>query len=244
MRRRLGITLAIGIGLLAAPIVFAQTAGTTAQAKGQSGADATVQPGQAAATSTTNATADASAQADVKQLKERIEKRAARTSAQSRTKAETQLATTIQQVNEKSATDGETVVATRLASEFGVTPEALTTERTTLGTSWGQLMLAHTLAVNSSAGVTVEQLIALNKDGMGWGQIAAGLGLHLGSVVSSINSENRVAQGLEKADGRVVAMRGEGARVGTNAALNAGVGTQAGKTGVNAGAGLGVKINH
>lgn len=244
MRRTLGITLAIGIGLLAAPIAFAQTTGTTTQAKGQSAADATVQPGQTTATTTTNATADASAQADVKQLKERIEKRAARTSAQAKTKAEAQLAVTIQQLNEKSATDGETVVATRLASEFGVTPEALTTERTTLGASWGQLMLAHTLAVNSTTGVTVEQLIALNKDGMGWGQIAAGLGLHLGSVVSSINSENRVAQGLEKADGRVVAMRGEGARVGTNAALNAGVGAQAGKTGVNAGAGLGVKINH
>jgi hypothetical protein len=241
MRRRPGIMLVIGGGLLAAQIALAQTSGTTTQAKGQSAADVVTPPAQA--TAATNATTDAKTQLDLKLWKDRIEKKAARTSAQSRTKAETQIATTVQQVNEQSATDGETVVATRLASEFGTTADALIAERSTLGTSWGQLMLAHTLAVNTTTGVTVEQLITLNKDGMGWGQIAAGLGLHLGSVVSSVNAESRVAHGLEKADGRVVAMRGEGARVGTNAAVNAGLGAQAGKTGVNAGAGLGVKIN-
>src|SRR5262249_59348004 len=106
----------------------------------------------------------------------------------------------------------------------------------------GQLMVAHTLAANTTTGATVQQLVTMNKDGMGWGQIAAGLGLQLGSVVSGVNAESRVAHGLEKADGRVAAMRGEGARAGIG--TNAGLGVQTGKSSVGASTRLGIKINH
>jgi|SRR5437762_430804 len=238
MRQHVRITLAIGCGLLAAQLALAQTAGTSAQAKGQSTPDASMQPAQL--NTTTQATANATAQVDAKQLRERLEKKAAKVPAQARTKAETQLTATVEQVNQNSAADGEATVATRLATEFGISPEAIVDERKTLDVSWGQLMIAHTLTANSSAGVTIEQLVAMNKDGMGWGQIAAGLGLQLGSVVSSVNAESRVAHGLDKADGRVAVMRGEGARPGTSI----GIGAQAGKGAVGAGAGLGLKINH
>jgi hypothetical protein len=81
---------------------------------------------------------------------------------------------------------------------------------------------------------------------MGWGQVAAGLGLNLGSAVSSVNAESRVASGLERADGKVATMHGEGARagVGANAGLHGGLGVGGAGSGVNAGAGagLGVKI--
>lgn len=242
MRQHVRITLAIGCGLLAAQLALAQTAGTAAQAKGQSTADASMQPAQLNAT--TQATANATAQVDAKQLRERLEKRAAKVSEQARAKAQTQLTATVDQVNQNSASDGEATVATRLATEFGMSPEAIVDERKSLDVGWGQLMIAHTLAANSNSGVTVEQLVAMNKDGMGWSQIAAGLGLQLGSVVSSVNAESRVAHGLEKADGRVAVMRGEGARPGTSIGTHAGLGVQTGKGAVGAGAGLGIKINH
>jgi len=234
------ITLVLGCGLLAAQLALAQTAGTTTQGQGQSTADASMQPVQAGTAA--NASGSAAVPVDPRQLRERIEKRAAKVSTQAKTKAETQLSATVEQVNQRSTTEGEATVATRLAAEFGMTPDALTAERKTLDVSWGQLMIAHTLAANATAGATAEQLVTMNKDGMGWGQIAAGLGLQLGSVVSSVNAESRVAHGLDKADGRVAVMRGEGARLGIGA--NAGLGVQAGKSAAGANAGLGLKINH
>ena len=39
----------------------------------------------------------------------------------------------------------------------------------------------------------VEQLVQMRNDGMGWGRIAAGLDLRLGSVVSAVKAEGRVA---------------------------------------------------
>jgi len=242
MARILRTTLALGCGLLAAQLALAQTAGTTGQAQGQSTADASMQPVQTSTTA--NAAANVNAQLDAKHAREAIEKRAAKVSAQAKAKAETELTTTADQVNKSASVEGEATVATRLAAEFGMTPDALTAEKKTLDVSWGQLMIAHAIDANTKSGVTVEQLVTMNKDGMGWGQIAAGLGLQLGSVVSSVNAESRVAHGLDKADGHVAAMRGDGARLGGNAGANAGLGVQAGKTNVNAGAGLGVKLNH
>ncbi|HEY6194601.1 MAG TPA: hypothetical protein VI504_06110 [Candidatus Eisenbacteria bacterium] len=243
MARTFRSTLAmVSCGLLAAQLALAQSATTTGQTKGQSTADASMQPVQA--TTNTNAEANATAELDARKAREAIEKKAEKVSAQAKAKAETQLGATVDQVNKGASVDGDVTVATRLAAEFGMTPEALSAEKQSLDVSWGQLMIAHTLAANSKTTVTVEQLVALNKDGMGWGKIAAGLGLQLGSVVSSVNAESRVAHGLDKADGHVAAMRGEGARLGGNAGANAGLGVQAGKANVNAGAGLGLKINH
>src|SRR5437867_11585576 len=98
-------------------------------------------------------------------------------------------------------------------------------------------MIAQTLALNSKSDVTADQLITLHKDGMGWGQIAAGLGLRLGEVVSAVNAESHVASGQAKADGKVAVVHGEGAKAG----LGAGAGVHAGGQGVKAGASLGVE---
>ena len=243
MTRTLRNTLAmVGCGLLAAQLALAQSTTTTGQAKGQSTADASTQPVQM--TTTTNAEANATAELDARKMREAIEKKAEKVPAQAKAKAETQIGASVDQVNKTAALDGDVTVATRLAGEFGTTPEALTAEKHALDVSWGQLMIAHTLVANTKTTMTVDQLVAMNKDGMGWGQIAAGLGLQLGSVVSSVNAEGRVAHGLDKADGHVAAMKGEGAKLGGGAGANAGLGVQAGKANVNAGAGLGLKINH
>src|SRR5262245_38363360 len=242
MARILRITLAVGCGLLAAQLALAQSAGTTGQAQGQSTADASMQPVQT--NTNANAAANVTAQVDAQHAREAIEKKAAKVSAQAKAKAETQLAATADQVDKRASIEGDATVATRLAAEFGMTPDALTAEKKALDVSWGQLMIAHTIDANTKSGVTVEQLVTMKKDGMGWGQIAAGLGLQLGSVVSGVNAESRVAHGLDKADGHVAVMRGDGAKLGAATGANAGIGVQAGKAGANVGAGLGVKLNH
>jgi hypothetical protein len=86
--------------------------------------------------------------------------------------------------------------------------------------------------------------MGMKHDGMGWGQIAAGLDLNLGSVVSAVKAEGRVASGVGRPDGKIAPMRGLGARVGVaggNAGLHAGVGHGAAGA-AGAGVGVGVKI--
>jgi hypothetical protein len=141
-----------------------------------------------------------------------------------------------------------TEVATRLAAEFGLTATALMDEHQQLDASWGTLMIAHTLAAGAATNLTVPQLVQLHDEGTGWGQIAAGLGLKLGDVVSAARTEARVATGEVKADGRVATMRGEGARnAGRSAGANAGASATAtaghgAGAGVGLGAGVGVHI--
>jgi hypothetical protein len=105
-------------------------------------------------------------------------------------------------------------------------------------------MIANSLAANATDGATVQQLLALKSEGRGWGEIAAGLGLELGSVVSGVQAETRVAKGLAKADARVAAMRGEGARtrVGATVGVGAGIGHGAVNAHGHTGVGVGVKI--
>ena len=242
MQRTLRITLGIGCGLLAAQLALAQSASTTGQAQSRATADASTQPVQVNTSST--ASGDVAAQVDARTTRAAIEQKAEKIAAQAKAKADAQLTAASEQVDKRASGDGEVAVATRLAAEFGMTTQALNDEKRSLDVSWGQLMIAHTLDANVSHDLTVEQLVAMHKDGMGWGEIAAGLGLQLGSVVSVVNSEGRVADGLAKADGHVATIRGEGARMGLGAGANAGLGVQAGKAAASAGVGLGVKVGH
>jgi hypothetical protein len=91
-----------------------------------------------------------------------------------------------------------------LGAEFCVSEEAIVTERQDLGASWGNLTIAHTLAASDKQGMTVTQVLQLHDRGMGWGQIAAGLGFRLDDAVRAVNAESRVARGRVKADGRTV----------------------------------------
>lgn len=236
MTRRPGWMLMTASGLLFAQLALAQSAGGAAQA--QAASDANTNTGLVKATET----ADANAAAGLEVARDAIEKRAAKVSAKAKAKAESQLGVSVRKVDASAEAQGNTVVATRLAAEFGMTTEALLAEKAALGASWGQLMIAHALDANATADVTVAQLVTLHEDGMGWGKIAAGLGLDLGSAVSGVNAEARVAQGLARADGRISAMRGEGARAGVRSGVTAGLGASNGKAGV--GAGVGIKIGH
>ena len=230
--------------LLAAGAAFAQSGGASGQAAGEAAAQAATKDAQVGTSASTSTSADAGA--DVSQLRERIEKKSERTSAQVRAKAETRLDAAAQGVEKTAAGQGDEKVAGRLAAEFGTTTQAMLDEKQALGASWGNLMIAHTLASNASTDVTVEQLMQMKSDGMGWGKIAAGLGLNLGSVVSSVGAEGRVANGLTKPDGKVAVIHGEGARAGADAhgSVHAGLGADHAHAGLGAGVGAGIKIGH
>jgi len=101
---------------------------------------------------------------------------------------------------DQAAAKGGAEVAERLAKMFNTTPDALTAERKQLGTSWGQLAIAHTLAAQAGGSVTVASLIQERKAGKGWGEIANGLNLKLGQVVSEVHENSHAAANKEKSE--------------------------------------------
>jgi sRNA-binding protein len=204
------------------------------------------QPGsqsQAQASAMAQAQADAEAKIEARKTMERIKERGAKVSSTARSKAESRIDAAATKTNEDAAANGSAAVATRLAGEFGMSPDQLKAEHEALGCSWGALMIAHSLDANTSTDVTAAQLVELNKEGTGWGQIAAGLGLKLGHVVSAVQAEGRVAAGLAKPDGKVAVIRSEGrADVGAGAAASAAHGAGGASATAQTGVGVGVKI--
>jgi hypothetical protein len=100
------------------------------------------------------------------------------------------------------ASVGETFVARSLGVEFGMSEEAIISEKEELGASWGDLTIAHTLAASDKQGMTAAQVLHLHDRGMGWGQIAAGLDFKLDDAVRAVRAESRVARGRARADGK------------------------------------------
>jgi len=190
------------------------------------------------------AQADAEARIEARKTLERIKERGAKVSSTARGKAESKIEAVATKTNEDAAANGSAAIATRLAAEFGMNADQLMVEHQALGCSWGELMIAHSLDANTTTEVTVAQLLELRKEGTGWGQIAAGLGLKLGHVVSAVQAEGRVAAGLAKPDGKVAVIRGEGARAGVGAGAAASAAAPAGGASATAqtGVGVGVKI--
>lgn len=109
---------------------------------------------------------------------------------------------TVERINKEATTKGQAKVAARLAAEFGTTEEALLDQKAEHGLSYGELVIAHTLLANSSAGVTLVDLMDLRSEGLGWGAIAFGLRFHMEDFEDAIKAEGRVAMGLTKADGK------------------------------------------
>jgi len=121
--------------------------------------------------------------------------------SQARASADRELAAEARNINRASV--GETRVARYLGAEFGIGEEAITAEKRDLGASWGNLTIAHTLAAGDKQGMTVAQVLQLHDRGMGWGQVAAGLGLELHDAIRAVNAESRVARGRAKAGGKI-----------------------------------------
>jgi len=167
-------------GILFALAAFAPGAGAACGGAGDSAADA--------------------AQVATASLSE-IRDRAEKMPIDARRDIDKRIGITVERINKEATTKGQAKVAARLAAEFGMTEEALLDQKAEHGLSYGELVIAHTLLANSSAGVTLADLVDLRSD-LGWGAIAFGLKFHLEDFEDAIKAEGRVAMGLSKADGK------------------------------------------
>lgn len=237
---------AIALVLIAAFTPLAQAEDPVAPKAAESGSSMTAEEAAKAETARIEADARAKAEAQAKvkaeldALKASLEEKGSKVAPEARAKADRDIAKAQKELEASAAVDGDARIAERWSEETGMSAEAILAQKAALETSWGQLLVAHSLVANSGTDVTVEQLIQMKRDGMGWGKIAAGLDLQLGSVVSGIKAESQVARGLMKADGRVAAMTGPGARLGVGTGVGAGLGK--GQTHVNSGVGVGVGV--
>ena len=170
------------------------------------------------------------------QSADEVKQKAAKVSAKARTDADKKMDLSGKDVDRASISAGETKVAERLGTQFGMTAEAITAEKNALNTSWGNLMIAHTLAANAGGGVTAENLVQMHSSGMGWGQIAAGLGLKLGEAIRAVRAEDHVANGKAKATGKVAVIHHEGAKAAKEKSTSHGA-TTGGATKVEHGGG-------
>jgi len=194
------------------------------------------------ATMSAEGSANASADADAKV--KAIRERAKNAPAKGRAAVDNQLKKVSASVDAEANAKGKVVAAGRVAPEFGMTGEALAAESDQFSAGLGEVVIAHTLMANSKTPVTMDVLFEMRKDGMGWGQIAQGLNLRMGEVVSAARAEGRVAQGTAKSTGKVAMIHSASTHASTHAGMNAGV--KAGHTGaagtVGVGAGVDTKV--
>jgi hypothetical protein len=237
MNRIVGTLMMVALMASLAEAQSTASSNTQTQAAGSGVVNGAGASGDAQASLVENASVDPSA------LRKQIETKAEKVSAKSRARAEAKIDATAKEVDAEGE-QGEAKVASRLAAEFGMTSDDLIAEKNATGASWGGLMIAHTLAANTTTSVTVADLVTMHEDGMGWGQIAAGLGLNLGEAVSAVQAEGKVASGTLKADGKVAVAHGLGAKAGLGLGVKANTASQAGgaKVGATAGVGAGIKI--
>ena len=207
--------------------------------------DASATPAPAASATTPAPASDAAAATNP--AIERVKEKGMKASAKERADVEKKLDATEKDI-ETEATKGEPDVASRLAAEFGVTADALTAEKSQYSRGWGELVVVHTLMANAKTDATIADLFTMRAHGMGWGAIAAGLDLKLGDVVSAVKSEQRVASGMEKGDGKAATIHAMADASGAKAAKTEKASTKHAKSDTKAseastGAGTGVDLN-
>ncbi len=182
-----------------------------------------------------NAEAGANAEATLNPIRERAKKASMKTCAA----VQKQLGEISRQIDAEANEKGDVLVAGRIAPEFGMTAEAMTAEQAQFNTGMGEIMIAHTLMANSKTAVTVEQLFQLHQEGLGWGQIAHGLNLKVSEMAAAMSSEQSVALGRAKADGKVAMIHSD-AKVASSAKSGSRAGSSHPGTASSAGVGLNV----
>jgi hypothetical protein len=175
------------------------------------------------------------AAAELQKKKEQIALRSARVAEKDQSHATVQLARIAARVDKTRVPAVR--VAESIAKEFGVHTYIVLDQNLTTGASWGKLVIAYTLASAARGDVTVEQLVQLQKGGMSWGVLAAGLGLDLRSVVHAADTEANVARGQIPADGKLATIRPDNERnhVGGQVGASKGGPNSSGPVGVRVG---------
>ncbi len=126
---------------------------------------------------------------------------------------------------EEVALRDEPIFSARLANEFGISNSRLMAQRRELAASWGDLLIAHTLAANARGRTNLTRLFELRREGQDWPTIATGLGFNLSQFMSAIRQQTLVATGMVRADGRAQTIaRGETAGTTTRARVIRGTG--------------------
>lgn len=224
MKSTLKVVAVIALLMLSAAVAGAQSGAASGGAT--TSGSATTDNSKAGVSASANANANVSADVDADAQLKAIRARAAKVSSKARAAADAKLEAAEKQVDNDAA-KGEDKVAGRLATEFKTTASVMTDEKARFGAGWGGLMIANTLMADSKSKVTLDQLFALRKDGEGWGQIAAGLGMKLGDVVKAAHTGEQVANGMTK-PGAVPAIHGDGLHAGLGAGAGARVGANVG----------------
>ena len=128
------------------------------------------------------------AQGDLRSIRER----AASMPVDARIDMDKRVKATIDKVNRQAREQGSSATARRFAAEFSVDQDALLEEKGTLGWSWGDVMIAHTLVKNTSEGVTTRDLASLREDGLGWAAIAYGLKFRMEDFEEAMKAQGRI----------------------------------------------------
>lgn len=139
--------------------------------------------------------------------RERLAALASRVEARRLSRAESRLQACVTKLASAVESWGEARIAGLMGGEMALEPESLIVEREARDCAWGDLMIAYALDLGTHTMLSVSDLLALNRDGLGWAEIAAGLGLDLESTVRTMSNETRVVAGLSRGDGRVAAIR-------------------------------------
>ena len=108
------------------------------------------------------------------------------------------IAATVERVNRDVAATGQARIATKLASQFGITLDALLDVKSDRGFSWGELVVARTLLSDSKRAIDLDDLGSLRAEGFSWGALAYALGFHLEDLEDAIRAQGRIATGLSK----------------------------------------------
>jgi hypothetical protein len=133
---------------------------------------------------------------------DRVKERGMKISAKQKADIDKKIDDIEKAIQTEATTKGDAEVAGRVAVEFGVTPDALIAERSKYARGWGEIVVGRTLAANAKTDATLDDLFTMRSQGMGWAAIAAGLDLKLADVVTAMKSEQQVAIGVERGDGK------------------------------------------
>jgi|GEM_PF-2502971 len=93
---------------------------------------------------------------------------------------------------------GHAQVLEGIAKDTGVPVKTLAAQREKTKLGFGGLFIANALA--KATGKTFDQIVALHKDGKGWGQIANEHNVKLGSIVSQAKRAEQAAARAKNAD--------------------------------------------
>jgi hypothetical protein len=208
---------------------WAQTSGSAA-----SGSQGTATAGPASAGAVMAVTANADA--DLAKQIQAVRANAAQVSGRVQQKAEARLRAISRSIDEVASRLGETQVAARMATEFGLSSVTARNEVEATGTTWGDWTIAHTLDASAGGNLDASDLLAMHEEGLGWGEISAGLMLDPSQAASAVQAELDVASGLARADGRVATIGSAPGFGSASLGVTGGAGAAAG----GAAAGVGV----